>query len=410
MSNDPWNIGSYHKNPIWVFYLVSNYVGVILSLLTIHSIHKNQKRNASDLFVGSLCSGCAMLSFTCGTQCLINRIFNRFYGGDIACQMEAIFHISSVLVEFFSVALMTWAYSVTILHPQKQISNKWAWKCIAVVWILCITVTSLGSLFSPIYLMSAGTYCFFGFTSFEIALWLVPGLIIALITMCVYHVKVLREFKAMILTTRATHNQMMIMNSTTPISSMNLWLGQFKWRSTLFIIILLLGWGFAAVTTIVELTIGKAPEWLVTAVGVGGVSFSWWAPIAYATTCDIQRATMIKFFGWVFIPYYGKQWWYEKSSYIAKYKLPPSRQKEIQARNSKVKKEPSTGTLLPGDISPSPLITIIVTPYENDSLPTNEIVSNDILIGDLPHEINSESSTNSLRVSITNSESSCLAS
>ncbi len=277
--SDPWDIGTLKKSSIWIFYIFSNYTGVILCAITIWVVIFNKKRLISDIFICGLASGCLTMSITCGTQCLLNLIANRFYGNTIACQIEAIAHISSVLTEFFCVMAIGIGTYYKVVH-QKTIQQSSALKIIIMVWFVCTFFTYITSLFSPIYLMSAGTYCFFAFSSFAIAGWLVPCLIIALTVMIISHIKIMKFFHQ----NASKVNAPQLGNKTKLTSQQDIWIKQFQWRSTLFMIILLIGWGFAAVTVVYEFTVGEASEWLVTAVGVGGVSFSWWVPLVFLYT------------------------------------------------------------------------------------------------------------------------------
>ncbi len=282
---DSWDIGTLKKTPIWVFYALSNYVGVFLCAVLMYIVARNPKRSISDIFVCGLASGCLSMSVTCGTQCILNLAANRFYGGNVACQIEAIAHISSVLTEFFCVMSISISTYRGVVHRQ-EIKQLTALKIVICIWLICTIITCLLSFISPVYLMSAGTYCFFSFSSLAIAGWLVPGLIIALTSMIVCHVLVMKYF------TKLLPDAKTIKATVTKISGtsfQDLWIRQFQWRSTLFILALLTGWGFAAVTVIYEFAAGEATEWLVTAVGVGGVSFSWWVPLVFLYTSPSYR-------------------------------------------------------------------------------------------------------------------------
>ena len=115
------------------------------------------------MLIGGLCSGCLWMSLTCGSQCFANLLYRYFYGGHIACDLEAFFHISAILVQFFCVALI--AFHLERLVVRTNFSGPAAdWKprsaaiLVALVWTACIAVTYILSLWSPIYLMSAGTH------------------------------------------------------------------------------------------------------------------------------------------------------------------------------------------------------------------------------------------------------------
>ncbi len=293
---DPWDIGTLEKTPIWVFYMLSNYVGVALCTVLIYAVACNKKRLPSDIFVCGLASGCLSMSLTCGIQCMLNLSVNRFYGGEIACQIEAIAHISAVLTEFLCVMSLSLNMyrSVVFGYEMQQLTVLVIVMCI---WCSCTFITGLLSLISPIYLMSAGTYCFFAFSSVAIAGWLVPGLVIALITMFVCHIKMVRFLTKMLPRVKPDPSFSQLSHNgkkTSIVSEYDIWMRQFQWRSTLFMIILLIGWGFAAVTVIYEFSTGYASEWLVTAVGVGGVSFSWWVPLIFLYTSPHYKTKVVQ--------------------------------------------------------------------------------------------------------------------
>lgn len=279
VSFDPWNIGSSYKLGIWSFYILTNYIGVLLCLLLIYVVLCNKKRSSSDIFTCGLSTGCLSMSITCGTQCLANAIGNKFIGYDKACNLEAIAHISSILTEFFNVAFISinMYYSVV---KKKEIQQNTSFKIIIAIWLICTISTCLASLEGKIYLMSAGTYCFFAFDSVAITGLLIPGLIISLTIMISCHFTIVNHLSKMLPTSVIGFITVGGIKSPV-ISQQDIWTHQFRWRSTLFILALILGWGFAAVTTIHELAIGETPEWLVTAVGVCGVLFSVWVPLIF---------------------------------------------------------------------------------------------------------------------------------
>lgn len=91
------------------YYVFANFVGAWLCLLLVIAVaRKLRKGTAADVFLLGLCLGCIFMSVTCGIQCLANLINGgQFYGGDVACQLEATFHISSILVHYFAVVHMS---------------------------------------------------------------------------------------------------------------------------------------------------------------------------------------------------------------------------------------------------------------------------------------------------------------
>jgi len=194
MNSDVWNIGTLHKEGIWGYYVLSNYVGVFLCSILMYSVWKNPKRNATDVIVCGLCSACLILSITCGTQCLVNVFHKRFYGGELACQIEAIAHVSSILTQFFCVAALA-IRSYLVVVRKYDLPPRLAAKITAFIWVFCTVMTGLFSLVSPIYLMSNGAYCFFAFGSFAIAGWLLPGLVLALGAMTYCYYQIWRKFR-----------------------------------------------------------------------------------------------------------------------------------------------------------------------------------------------------------------------
>jgi hypothetical protein len=333
---DPWNIGTLHKGGIWIFYSMSNYLGVVLCLFLMYSVYRNKNRIASDVFVAGLAFACARMSFTCGVQCSVSFAAGRFYGGEAACKAEAIAHVSAILEEFFCVTCLFLNMYFRVVRG-RVLKTKYALGIVAMIFVICLIITGLASLSSPIYLMSAGTYCFFAFSSFAIAGWLVPGLVFALVTSFTCNFLILRHFKrgtAQLPKEEAQRPNMTVWqqqpaaappscaktNSGTAIGVTDGFLGigdilktQFKWRSTLFIIGLLVGWGSAAITTIYEFAVGRASEGLVTAVGVGGVSFSWWAPVIYSFTSKHYKNLMLNVLRFLFAPCLERKLWWQMS-------------------------------------------------------------------------------------------------
>jgi len=386
-TTDPWNIGTLHKEGIWAYYVLSNYVGVFLCGVLMYSVSINPKKTATDILIAGLCSGCLLMSITCGTQCLVNVIYGKFYGGELACQIEAIAHVSSILTQFFCVAGIA-LRSYLLVVRKYDLPVKVACWCTVTIWSLCCLLTGLFSLFSPIYLMSNGTYCFFGFSSFAIAGWLVPGLIIALGVMTFCYYKIWCEFRRTGLILEAA---MIIMNNsqggvelapmdedgrdrsktrTMQLDAVRRDIShiQVARRSAWFIAILLVGWGFAAITAVYELSVGNATEWLVTAVGVGGVSFSWWVPLTYAYTSEWHKSFMKKLFGWGCIPCLGVAWWrgaWEDSQHSKRTPYAES----TGSNESSAQRRHSSHSPLDGSITPRRPI-----PLQQKKYPTNPAI------------------------------------
>lgn len=152
----------------------------------IYSTIKNPVKTSLDVLIGSLCFACFWMSATCGSQCLVSLIYDYFYGGEIACQLEAFFHISAIVAQFFHVTGIAIHGKIILLTRNRPISVRHTTYIVIGIWAMCTIVTYLLSLISPIYLMG-GLYCFFSFSSASIAYWLLPCLILSIFTIvCIY--------------------------------------------------------------------------------------------------------------------------------------------------------------------------------------------------------------------------------
>jgi len=297
-STDPWNIGTLNKTGIWTFYWVSNFFGFFLDATLIYFVCKNTKRSASDVIVCGLVFACAVLSTSCGVQCMINMIADRFVGGDIACRAESVFHVTSVVAEFFCCAALfvNMTYHVVYRRILKPLH---ALYIVLGMYIFCLLVTISLSFVSPIYLMSAGTYCFFAFSSPGIAMWLVPCLVLALFIMGINFYIVVRHLQKQVATTPppvSLHHLGNKNDSRIFVNRNQVWKDALGWRSSLFIIGVLAGWFPAIPCCLYEFAFGRASEGLVTALGVTGVSFSWWAPLIYAITSPDYKMQLLNLF------------------------------------------------------------------------------------------------------------------
>lgn len=338
---DVWHQGTIDKTAAWSYYIAANYIGVALCTILMFSVWKNHRKTSIDVLIAGLCSGCLWMSITCGSQCLVSVIHHYFYGSDIACQLEAFFHVSAILVQFFMVTTIALRSYLAVVR-QYTISLSLSYGLVLSIWITCVLVTYLLSLVSPIYLMTAGTYCFFGFSSPAIAYWLLPGLVVSLLTMIICYIAIWQTFRAStkrvapslsipqpttnetkehgegttgrsepadsqhmvapavvpIATIGAVQATALTGSASLPITSIAQESIQQKMimtvalRSAWFIAVLLGGWFFAAIASVYELDVGLTPEWLVTAVGVAGVTHSIAVPLTYAYSSKFHLKTM----------------------------------------------------------------------------------------------------------------------
>lgn len=255
--------------------MVFNFIGVwrccrvvskILKRALSHSIHVS----SADVLLCGYLAGCAWMSITCGGQCLISLIDNRFYGGDDACWIEAFFHVSGILVQFFSIAIHSCRNKYAVVD-RKILSNKIALIIVLGLWIFCPLITFLLAKISGLYLVSNGTYCFYQFGSPAIALCLIPSLVVAIVSMVYSYAKIFAHAKKV---ANQVREYVSMVNEDAHMIAAK--------RGIIYVLVILIGWQFAGLASAYELiTFEIAPEWQVTAVGVFGTLHSWMAPEAY---------------------------------------------------------------------------------------------------------------------------------
>ncbi len=188
---NPWDIGTLNKQAIWSYYSFGNYIGTVLCVILIISFMRHQNKSPGEILIGGLLSGCALMSVTCASQCFLNLISgtNSFQYGEWACKLEAFFHVSSIMVQFFCVALIAWRNHRIVAHS-KDISPKTAFGMVAGVWFISEVGTFSLGLISPIYLMPTGAYCFYQFSSPVMLYWFCPVMVIALLFVCFFYYQI----------------------------------------------------------------------------------------------------------------------------------------------------------------------------------------------------------------------------
>lgn len=171
--------GTQDHQGLWAVYYVVNYLGALLCLLEFYAIYwryNKQSIKAHDIFVSGLLFNCITMSVPCATQCLLNAISDesRFAWGEVACFIEAFAHVSSIIGQFrFNLYVALTVYVKVVWHP-RQISIRQAKIITACEILLSWIGTYVSGLFSEIYLMPAGAYCFYNMTSPAIEFWFVP--------------------------------------------------------------------------------------------------------------------------------------------------------------------------------------------------------------------------------------------
>ena len=180
---DPWNIGYIDIKPIfWFFYVIVNFSGALLCLLDIYIIFRFKSKNSGEILNCGLLSGCALMSIPCAVQCLLDLAGqrNRFEYGNLACYLEAFFYVSSIMVQFFSICCIG-IRNYIVVRYNKDISIFISKLIVCCIWIFAEIGTYFIGNLSFIYLMPAGNYCFYDFSSDVIVWWFIPNMLGALI-------------------------------------------------------------------------------------------------------------------------------------------------------------------------------------------------------------------------------------
>jgi hypothetical protein len=208
----------------------------------------------------------------------------EFYGQGGACWLEAFFHVSGILVQFACVVAIGVRNAYTT-RSLRHVSVSCAGWTVGGIWVVCTGVTALLSLISPIYLMSAGTYCFFEFKSPAILYWLVPGLILAVVVLIV-------TFAVMIRLALHSTAQTGLM---TDASERCRFACSLSGRASVFVAVICVGWVPAAFAAFYEYaTSNQASAALVTLVGVCGTLHSVLVPLVYSWTAAGEKLCCCK--------------------------------------------------------------------------------------------------------------------
>lgn len=272
-NTDIFNIGTLNKPIIWSTYVTLNIIGIILCILLIRYLLIKHNKSSSDIFIIGLCSGCIWMSITCAGECLLSVINNEFYGSNLACWIEALFHVSGILVQFFNVTLLNLRNYLIIIKLKSDISINSSILIVIIVWFISVVGTIIFGIFSPIYLVSNGTYCFYEFKSLAILGWLVSMLLLSIIIMIFVAINIFIYLR------KHTKNIEKFSSNNSNYDT-NLHIKTLK-RNLLFICVIFIGWHMAGVSALYEYFYNTATENMVTAVGVFGTWHTVAVPLAY---------------------------------------------------------------------------------------------------------------------------------
>lgn len=301
---DIWDKGSLNKTGLWSFYTVANLTGSLACAIPLIMIYQSAKKTAGDIYFGLLCIACILMSTPCGIQCGINLFSGTgvFQYGTYACNLEAYFHVSSIILQFHSTALISWNfYNVVVL--QKHVTTRKACIISAVSFSIAGIGTAILGHFSENYLMPSGVYCFYQFTSPVMAYWFVPTLVICAGLICYWYFKIWQEVRKTENNAEKTfgpisspikkpreQNNFVVQNNAAKQNQIDI-----AKQFFLFVLALLVGWFPAPIGTIFEFVTGTMTEWLDIFVGVDGTMHTWFVFLIYGRKQNYFRRFLAKF-------------------------------------------------------------------------------------------------------------------
>ena len=250
----------------WLVYVTVNYVGSFLCLLLVVSVVRLRHKTTSDLLAAALSTSCAIMSLTCGTQCLLNVVQQEFAYGKDACYAEAFFHLIAIVTMFFILTLSAYDSYYTVTRG-KSLGLRLISLLITGCWMLSALGVGLYSLNSPIYLSSTGLFCFFAFDSMLMYGFFLPAFLVAAGAMCYWYCRIFN------LTTGAAEK----FASNTQRQRLQQRLAR---KLFLLVVIFVAGWAVLVAGIVVELVTGQMYQ-LDGVGGVLGVCHSLAVPCAY---------------------------------------------------------------------------------------------------------------------------------
>ncbi|AYV78482.1 MAG: hypothetical protein Edafosvirus15_3 [Edafosvirus sp.] len=286
VTNDIWNIGFANKNGLWAYYSITNYFGALLCSILWASIVFSKNKKNGDIFIAGLAFGCLTMSIPCATECVLCWYWgqNRFQYGKIACQLEAYFHVSAILFQFFSVGLIAWSYHSKIIRSKNntaEFEEKSLMKAYLVLfasWITSYLGIFILGLYSNILLLDAGVYCFYEFTS-PVMLWF--DVMLAGVTCSIIY-----WYRKIYIFTK---------NSVTTSSSDTKIIKKLANTVTMYIAILVVGWFSALIVSIYALSTGSSSRIGDTFVGVFGSLHSVLVGLAYGYNSDKLKKFLVRY-------------------------------------------------------------------------------------------------------------------
>lgn len=248
---------------VWIFYLVSNVMGTILSALVLLSVNKNADRTAGDVFVAGMAGGSVVLALTCSAQCIANLT-----GDGVACRGQALVYVGAMVTDFFCMTAISLSTHIQVVR-KLEITTQTALRVVGAIWFICFCSSAVPGMNAPLL---TDTACFFAFDSVPIIAWLIPSVFACLCVMTACHVSVLVHLMRHLSEPSAEIEVL----TRGQILRQQVW-----WRSTMFSVLLLACWGGVVVITLYVLAGGSPGEETATAIGLGAVSFSWLMPVLY---------------------------------------------------------------------------------------------------------------------------------
>lgn len=289
-ASDPFTKGHLFSHwGMWATYSISNYLGAVMCAILVYGILSGRRKMRSgDVFVIGLCTGCFNMSIPCATQCSINWASgtSTFQHGWIACEDEAFFHVSAIMVQFLSVtAIAVRNYCAVVWSPRLDISVKMAWLILSFIWIAGEGITYALSTISEAYLMPAGAYCFFKFNSPLIYAWFMPIMLASLFVTVFCYARIYavarQSANKVQAYTRSAAPSAAAADDTTRTSSPVVTI-QIAKRSIIWVLVYFVGWFPAVVACMTALQYGDVTETEDLTLAICGSLHSVWVPLTYA--------------------------------------------------------------------------------------------------------------------------------
>jgi len=255
----------FHRTAAWAVYLCMNALTYYFNINLIISIFRLKKKKTSiDVLLAGLASGFVISSTGCFFPCLFN-LMNTFQ--DQMCFFEAYLHIVGMVVQFLNVATIAFRTYLGITRKITTFTIKRVYLAVLFSWILSFGGTFIFGLFSEIYLVASGTFCFYTWTSVALLAWAWPVAALSGFCMSYWYWKIFSKMK------KVQH----IIHEDDPSKENDIAL-----RLASLIFLFILGYSGLICQSLYEVFIGRAAVW--GDITAACIVLTYWvtAPLAYA--------------------------------------------------------------------------------------------------------------------------------